>query len=137
MSDGSPDNVNQDNTPVFQPVDLVGWTFLMQPDEDGNKYRARIAQLVEDFQDKNSRDPQLLKFKVSINNDEFEELMTYQQVLDHILADEQTKIMWKYKRIIGHQEGLKPGDKDYKGSLVNVTLWNGRMGRSHQNPLES
>ena len=94
----------------------------MDKQEDGQRFRARIVQALEEHDDKLENNADRIKFKVSINNDEYEEILTYNQVLDHIQRDEDTEIVWKFKRISAHQGPLKPGDKDYKGSKYNVMV---------------
>ena len=44
--------------PLIDVDDLIGRTFLLEPDEDGNIQRARIAHLVEDFDAAIDRDPE-------------------------------------------------------------------------------
>jgi len=44
---------NEDGTklsqlPTFYPSDLVGRTFLLDPQEDGQRFRARIFETLED-----------------------------------------------------------------------------------------
>ena len=58
-------------------------------------FRARIVQALEEHDDKLENNADRIKFKVSINNDEYEEILTYNQVLDHIQRDEDTEIVWK------------------------------------------
>ena len=57
-----------------------------------------------------------------MNNDQFEDILTYQQVLDHISKDETSEVVWKYKAIVGHQGPLKSHHRDYKGSIYNVLI---------------
>jgi hypothetical protein len=66
--------------------------------------------------------PERIKFKVSVNDDQFEELLSYQQVLDHILADQNTEVVWKYKRIVATEGPLQPWDRKYAGSTYNVLV---------------
>jgi hypothetical protein len=62
-----------------------------------------------------------------MDQDGEEELMTYNQVMDHLNRDLEIPVVLKFKRIVSHQGPLKPHDKDYKGSLYNVMIeWEGR-----------
>ena len=110
------------DTPVFVPTDLIGRTFLLEPREDGQRFRARIVQAITDHEANVEREADRIKFKCSINNDEFEELLTYNEVLEHIQRDEQTSIAWKFKRIVAHQGPLKESHPDYNGSKYNVEI---------------
>ena len=59
----------------MNPEDLVGRTFLLDQREDGQKFRANIVEAVNAHEDKVQSNPDLLRFRCSINNDEFEEIM--------------------------------------------------------------
>ena len=113
---------NSNTTPVFNPTDLVGRTFLLKPQEDGQRHRARIVEAITDQDNRMGRNPTRIEFKLSINNDAYEEMMAYNDVLDHIQMDEESEIVWKFRRITSHQGPLKPKDKDYKGCKWNVMV---------------
>ena len=38
------------DTPVFSPSDLIGRSFLMDKSEDGQQFRARVVELLEDHE---------------------------------------------------------------------------------------
>ena len=116
------EEAEQDKKPVAKLIDLIGKTFLMDKQEDGTQHRARIHELVEGHERDLDKHPERVKFKVSINNDQYEELLTYQQVLDHILKDENTEVVWKYKQIVGVEGPLKPNHPSYNGSNYNVLV---------------
>ena len=63
------------------------------------------------------------KFIVSVNDGEYEEIVTYNEILDHI-SQENTDdaIYWKFECIIAHQGPLLSTDLDYKGSRFNVLI---------------
>ena len=108
--------------PVAKLTDLIGKTFLMDKLEDGQQHRARITELLSGHEKDIDRHPERVKFKATMNNDQFEEILTYQQVLDHILKDETTEVVWKYKQIVGTQGPLKPSHPQYQGSKYNVLV---------------
>ena len=83
---------------IVEPSELVGRTFLVDK-EDGQRHRARIVEAVKEHNDKTSDG--LLRFRCSLNNDDYEELFTYHQVMDHLEKEEGQKILWKFKRIVG------------------------------------
>ena len=70
--------------PVFHPSDLVGRTFLLDPQEDGQCYRARIICMVEDHDSDIEENPTRVKFVCSLNDDQLEEIVTYGEMLDYI-----------------------------------------------------
>ena len=83
-------------TPVFNPEDLVGRTFLMDEQEDGQRFRARIVKMIEDHESDIEENPTRIKFLCSINNDQAEEIITYNKLLEYITRDEDSYIVWKF-----------------------------------------
>ena len=123
------------STPVFNPEDLVGRTFLLDKEDDGQRHRAKIVELIEDFENDVNQNPTLIKFVCKhVDGDKAEEIITYNQMLDFIARDEDTDITWKFKRIVSHQGPLKSEHPDYKGSMYNVMIeW--ENGESTTEPL--
>jgi hypothetical protein len=68
--------------PVINPEDLIGRSFLMDKQEDGQKYRGRIVQLIEDHESMVEEKPTRIKFQVSVNNYQAEEIIriTYAEI---------------------------------------------------------
>ena len=75
----------------------------MNQQENGTQHRARISELIENHEGDVEKDPQHTRFKVSTNTDQYKETLAYQQILDYILQDENTEVVWKYNQIVGHQ----------------------------------
>jgi hypothetical protein len=107
---------------VFDPEDLVGRTFLMDEQEDGQRFRARIVKLIEDHETDIEENPTRIKFLCSLNEDQAEEIITYNKMLEYILRDDENPVVWKFRRITSHQGPLKPDHPDYNGSLYNVMV---------------
>jgi len=110
------------NMPVFHPIDLVGRTFLLEPKEDGQRFRARIVKAIDDHEANLSKDPDHIKFLCATNDDTLEEVMSYNDILAHIQRDEESAIVWKFRRIVAHEGPLKPKHPNYKGSTYNVMI---------------
>lgn len=108
--------------PIINPDDLVGRTFLMDEDDTGQRFRARIVKLVEDHESTLEENPTRVKFLCSINGDKAEELISYNKLLEYISKDEDSDVVWKFRRITSHQGPLKPDHHDYKGSSYNVMV---------------
>jgi len=75
--DSSPHNVDGtklSQLPMFHPSNLVGRTFLLDPQEDGQCFRARIVKALEDHDAKLHQKPERFKFCCSINDDQYEEI---------------------------------------------------------------
>ena len=103
-------------------VDLISNTFLMNQQENGTQHRARISELIEDHEGNVEKDPQCTRFKVSSNTDQYEETLAHRQVLDHILQDENTGIVWKHNQIVGYQGLLNSKCPDHNGSSYNMIV---------------
>ena len=108
--------------PVFDPSDLVGRTFLMDPQEDGQRFRAKIVQSLEDHEANLAKNPTRIQYLCSINDDQYEEILSYNDVLNYIERDEESDIVWKFKKITGHQGPLDRNDPHYNGSKYNVMI---------------
>ena len=116
------DKVPTPQVPVFDPEDLVGRTFLLDPNENGEIHRARIVELLNDHETNVKENPTMLKFRLSVNNDQAEEVITYNKLLDYISKDDENSVVWKFRRIVSHQGPLRPEHPDYKGSLYNIMV---------------
>ena len=113
---------------------LVGRTFLMPRQDDGQRYRAKIVEAIDDHQRGLHSDPVRVKFRCTVNDEEFEELITYNELMDSIAKDETEEGLWKFKSITAHQGPLLPSHPAYKGSKYNV-LVNWETGESTFEPL--
>ena len=104
-----PDRPSTGSTPpIFDPTQLVGRTFLMNEKADGQQHRARIVDYLDKHDSELKSDPDYKRFRVTIDDDDYEDLLTYQQVMDYITTDEndQEDIVWKFRRITGHSGPL-------------------------------
>ena len=70
----------------------------------------------------------------SSDDEEFEEIVTYNELLDHISKDETEEGLWKFKSISAHQGPLSQSHPAYNGSRYNV-LVNWETGESTFEPL--
>ena len=112
------------DAPVFSPSDLIGRSFLMDKSEDGQQFRARVVELLEDHESSLEENPTRIKFRLSVNEDfdPYDEVITYRQLLDYIDRDDDNPVVWKYKRIVGHEGPLNSKDPRYQGSKYNVMV---------------
>jgi hypothetical protein len=107
--------------PIVDPNDLVGRTFLMAPQPDGQRFRARIVRAIEDHERDLANNSERIHFLCSVNDDQFEEIMSYNDLLSSLEEDGEG-IVWKFRRISAHQGPLTPKDKDWNGSAYNVMV---------------
>ena len=121
-SDVAPDHgERQSAIPIVDPNDLVGWTFLMPTREDGQRHRARIVRAIEDHEKKLESNPDRVHFLCSVNDEQYEEILSYNELLSHLEEDGEGPV-WKFCRITSHQGPLTQKHPDWNGSSYNVTI---------------
>ena len=114
--------------PEFNPDDLVGRTFLLPPGVNGERLRAKVtSKVVEDIEQADGERVQKLSFILGIGNGKLEQIISYDQLVDHLEAafNEDNEIsddLYKFRTLIGHQGPLKPTDPNWKGCKYNVLV---------------
>lgn len=113
--------------------DLVGRSFLLDTNEDGERMRVRVQEIVdavENHEHSTTLESEHVKFKVSVG-DKYEEIMSYDQIISKLEQELDGDIIWKFKRITAHEGPLMPNHRNYKGSSYNVMVeWeNGEITR--------
>ena len=68
---------------TFSPDDLVERTFLKQPEDDGQCFRARIVRKIIEIEENKEK----IKFLVKLPDKERDEIMAYNDIID-IIADQ-------------------------------------------------
>jgi hypothetical protein len=130
LKDGN-DNVKlePDGKPMIAisppPSDLIGRVFLTKPDERGEVNRARVVELTKDFEGKVAKDKDLIKFKSTYDHNDFEDVMSYNEILDFVEREHNNEDghHWKFRTILGHIH-TPVGHKERMGSDYNVkTGW--------------
>ena len=114
--------------PTFDTADLVGKKFLLpKDDETGERFRANFISAIDNHGSDLSKDPEKIKFGCSVNDEQYEDVMSYNDIMTCLNDDEEEERVWKFKRIISHQgpETLIQITKD----LHTMSSWSGRMGR--------
>ena len=109
---------------TIDPDDLINWTYLTEPDESGQRFRAKIVQKILDNEEERDKDPAKVKFLVKVDGDTADEIVAYNDILQY-LEDEMTDPadkLWHFKDIIAHEGPLTPNDPSYKGSSNNVLV---------------
>ena len=107
--------------PIVDPDELIGRTFLL-PQDDGQQHRARIVEVITDHQGLVEQSSEHLKFKCAVNDDTYEEVLAYHQIMEYLAKDIDDPVIWKYRRIVSHQGPLDKNHNDYKGSSYNVRI---------------
>jgi len=123
VKDRFPDSPTDSNRksplPGFEPDSLLGRTFLLPTQDNGERHRAKIIETITPTGD----DPKLdqVKFLISIPDAQAEEIVAYNEIVDYISAqieEEQQEgpdRLWKFREIVSHQGPLSLDDPNYKG----------------------
>jgi hypothetical protein len=113
----------RDDMVIVDPQELLGRTFLMDTQEDGQRFHAHIVECISDHESNVRRSDDHVKFRISVNEDEYKEIITYNELIDFIEKNQENDaIVWRFRRIVGHQGPLLQHDKDYNGSRFNVLV---------------
>ena len=72
--------------PTFDPAEnLIGRSFLLPPEENGERHRAKvIRKVVEIIDQENGNRVETINFILVISNGKVEELISYNQLLEHL-----------------------------------------------------
>ena len=114
--------------PTFDPSDLIGRTFLLPPEENGERHRAKVTRkVVEIIDQEDGQRVENINFILDIGNGKVEELISYNQLLEHLENTQDHDMgmdqeLYKFRAIIGHQGPLLASDPDSKGSKYNVQV---------------
>jgi hypothetical protein len=120
--DGKPDV-------VIDVEELLGRTFLMPPEEDGTQHRAKIVGEVIDEENPTdkffnglAKNNDLRRFRVSVNDGEYEEILTYRDFCELIENEDGKDAIWKFKAIVGHNPKVLKSDPNYKNDDFNLLI---------------
>ena len=100
--------------PTFDPSDLIGRTFKLPPDENGERHRAKVTrQVVEIIDQDNGQRIENSNIILDIGNGKVEELISYHQLLEHLENAQDHDMgmdqeLYRFKAIIGHQGPCLP-----------------------------
>jgi hypothetical protein len=109
--------------PTFDPEDIVGKSFLLPPKEDGTRDTATFTEMIKEYQDDVDRHPDLVKFRYSVSDEVYDNLISYAQALEYLSEDDATDdTLWRLRRIISHRGPLTSKDPGYKHSRYNLMI---------------
>ncbi len=84
IKDGRGDTVPQTQLEIIDPTDLTGRTFLTEPQEDGQRFGARIVRAIDKNEQELEDNPKRIKFVCSMNKDSFEDIVAYSDIMQHL-----------------------------------------------------
>ena len=128
--------------PTFDPSNLIGRTFLLPPEKNGERHRGKVTrQVVEIIDQDNGQRVESTNFILDIGNGKVEELIPYNQLLEH-LENAKTMIWAWIKSFIGSEPSLDTKvlclPQIQTGKEVNIMFrLNGRLRRLLLNPSPS
>ena len=114
--------------PTFDPSDLIGRTFILPPQENGERHRAKVTrQVVEIIDQDNGQRVENINFILDIGNGKVEELISNNQLLEHLENAQDHDMgmdqeLYRFRAIIGYQGPLLASDPDWKGSKYNAQV---------------
>ena len=115
---------DEDNPIHMATIDipnLLGRSFLLPPADNGEHPMAKIIDI-----DDHGPPLEDMKFKLKINKDQTDEIMSYNQLMDYIQkgtdGGEDLDLLFKFKDILAHQGPLESTDPNHKGSKYNVMV---------------
>ena len=96
---------DNENNPIHMAnidiPNLLGRSFLLPPEDNGERHMAKIIGI-----DEHGQPLEDIKFKLKINTDQAEEIMSYNQLMDYIQkgtdAEEDPDSLFKFRDIAAH-----------------------------------
>ncbi len=110
----------------LEPDEMIDRTFLLPPDVEGGRVRAKIIEIVDDYKSKMvdhlTDDEKKLhtRFRCIVNN-EYDEIVAYSDICDYIEQDQTFDGIYKFREILDHKK-VKRSDRDWKGNAINVLV---------------
>jgi len=118
------DETKSSQLPTFHPSDFVGCTFLLDPQEDGQRFHACIVQVVED-DDAQLYDSNADWFKFAVPST-MTRMRRFSATMRSSISSSSRMMMGpscgKFRCIITHEGPLKLSDPSYKDSKYNVMI---------------
>ena len=126
---GRPNPAGSDNTPPMSIInfdDLLGRTFLLPMDENGERKRATIFEHVNDLCQQQVSGEDQLRFKLKIDGDRLDDLISYNQLVEYLEDKTDTGTLedgiYRFKCIKDHKGPYTPSDPEYNGSSYNLLI---------------
>ena len=115
------DEDNPINMANIDIPNLLGRSFLLPPEDNGECHMAKIIDI-----DDHGKPLEDIKFKLKINKDQAEEVISYNQLMDYLQkithGEEDLDSLFKFRDIVAHQGPLESTDPNHKGSKYNVMV---------------
>ena len=109
-------NGTKQHMSIIAPDDLLTRTYLTEPDETGQRFRAKIVEKIVSLEEGLEQHPDRNKFLVRFEGtDRLDELVAYNQVLEALESDllDPDEQLWSFKDIIAHESPLTRDSPSY------------------------
>ena len=97
--------------PTIDASDLLSRTFITLPDDDGEQHRAKIEEVTATKDKAADGKEILLRFKCKVGSKRFEEVMTYNRMLEWVDRDMDKDDFYHFEAICGHRRNSKDKNK--------------------------
>ena len=74
----------RDKIPIIPVQDLIDRTFLVEPERDGTRHRAKIIKALEDNEEEAMAHPSMRRFLCSVNDGQREEIFEYNEIIQYL-----------------------------------------------------
>ena len=96
--------------PTIDSTGLLGRTFLPEPDDQGEQHRAKIEGIELTGKQTADGKEEIYKFRCKVGEEVYEQVMTYNKMLEWCERDQDRDDMYKIDGVLDHKQGAK-----YKG----------------------
>jgi hypothetical protein len=117
------------STAIIDSNDIIGRSYLQEPEEDGTRHRLRIIAKLDEHDANIANDPTMIRFRATNDQETYEEIVTYRQILDKLDyedgAEDERKISSPSMITKVRYDSLMQTIRDHGGMFKSV----GKMGR--------
>lgn len=91
---------------TFAPINIIGKTFQVSiPGKEGTQ-QAQVVRVIKRHSEELAQDDTRTQYLLSMNDDQYQDVMSYSEILSHIESKEDR--VWKFKAMVGHDRPLHP-----------------------------
>ena len=111
----------------YNPDDLIGRTFLLPPNQKGERLRASIKQKVIEISERIDENQTAvvdkINFLLDVGQGRSQAIISYNQILNYLEKDNQEDdSLYNFRAITYHCGPLKKSDPNYNGSLYSYNV---------------
>jgi hypothetical protein len=86
-----------DDMVIVNPQELVECNFLMDTQEDGQRFCSHIIECISNHESNVRRSDDHVRFRISVNEYEYKEIITYNELMDFIKKNQENDaIVWRF-----------------------------------------